>query len=52
MKAFLIYLNGKAVDGRLTEKDARKCADAWCKKYPANEGNVVYVVNTSTGKEL
>lgn len=52
MKRFLIYLNCKAVDDRQTEKGARRCAAAWCKKYPANEGNVVYVVNTSTGAEL
>ena len=52
MKALLIFLNCKAVDARQTEKGARKCAAAWCKRYPANEGNVVYVVNTSTGEEL
>lgn len=49
MKRFLIYLNGKAVDGRQTEKGARKCASAWCKKYPAYEGNIVEVYEAQTG---
>ena len=49
MKAFLIFLNCKAVDDRQTEKGARKCAAAWCKKYPANEGNVVEVYDAQTG---
>lgn len=48
MKAFLIYLNGKAVDDRQTEKGARECAAAWCKKYPAYEGNIVEVYDAQT----
>lgn len=46
---FLIYVNGKAVDCSQTEKDARKRAAAWCKKYPANEGNIVEVYDIQTG---
>ena len=49
MKRFLIYLNCKVVDERQTEKGARKCAAAWCKKYPFNEGNVVIVYDSQTG---
>lgn len=48
MKRFLIYLNCKAVDDRQTEKGARRCASAWCKKYPANEGDVVEVYDAQT----
>lgn len=46
---FLVILNCKAVDGRQTERGARRCASAWCKKYPANEGNVVEVYDAQTG---
>lgn len=49
MKRFLVYLNCKSVDDRQTESGARRCAAAWCKRYPANEGNVVEVYDAQTG---
>lgn len=49
MKRYIIFLNGKAVDARQTEKGARKCASDWCKIYPAYDGNVVEVYEVETG---
>lgn len=52
MKRYHIWLNGKVVASRYTEKGARKCASNYCKKYPANEGNVVVIYDSKNDVEL
>lgn len=52
MKRYHIWLNGKVVADRNTEKGARKCASDYCRKYPANEGNVVFIYDMVDDVEL